>query len=235
MMRIFVILLALALTSACEHKAKEFHHSTLKFGIIIDMTLYDVDEALAETAFATLDHDFEYMHAAWSPWEPGSLSRMNVLIPTGAKFSVGPAVLPLIEQSLILSEKLDWSVRLVSNFKSQRFKISNNEGTVKYTPNNPFGIGFGVANQKLVIDVIFNIKGAEKKEEQTEKYNRANEAISEGKFVPVFTDYYMQLTHIDYHLASIILPINKALKMAIEEVLQYYAYRPFPGDLDKIA
>ena len=73
------------------------------------------------------------------------------------------------------------------------------------------------------------------KEEQTEKYNRANEAISEGKFVPVFTDYYMQLTHIDYHLASIILPINKALKMAIEEVLQYYAYRPFPGDLDKIA
>lgn len=75
-----------------------------------------------------------------------------------------------IIDSLILSEKLDWSVRLVSNFKSQRFKISNDEGTVKYAPNNPFGIGFGVANQKLVIDVIFNIKGAEKKEEQTEKF-----------------------------------------------------------------
>ncbi|HEY9052016.1 MAG TPA: FAD:protein FMN transferase, partial [Gammaproteobacteria bacterium] len=107
MMRIFVILLAITFISACEHKAEEFHHSTLKFGTIIDITLYDVDEKLAETAFASLDQDFEYMHAAWSPWEPGSLSRMNVLIPTGAKFSVGPALLPLIQQSLILSEKTD--------------------------------------------------------------------------------------------------------------------------------
>jgi uncharacterized protein len=36
-------------------------------------------------------------------------------------------------------------------------------------------------------------------------------------------------------LASILLPINEALKMAIEEVLQYYAYRPFPGGLENIA
>ncbi|TNF37841.1 MAG: FAD:protein FMN transferase [Gammaproteobacteria bacterium] len=107
MNRLFIILLTLALSSGCEHKAKEFHHSTLKFGTIIDITLYDVDEKLAETAFATLDQDFEYMHSAWSPWEPGSLSRLNVLIPTGGKFSVGPAVLPLIEQSMALSEKTD--------------------------------------------------------------------------------------------------------------------------------
>ncbi len=107
MMRLFIILLALAFTTACEHKANEFHHSTLKFGTIIDITLYDVDEALAEKAFAQLDKDFEYMHNAWSPWVPGSLSRMNVLIPTGAKFSAGPTVLPLIEQSITLSEKTD--------------------------------------------------------------------------------------------------------------------------------
>lgn len=73
------------------------------------------------------------------------------------------------------------------------------------------------------------------KEGQTENYNLAQKAISNGKPVPIFTDYYMQLTQIDYHLASIILPINQALKMAIEEVLQYYAYRPFPGGLENIA
>ena len=72
------------------------------------------------------------------------------------------------------------------------------------------------------------------KEDQAENYNLAQEAIRNGKQIPIFTDYYMQLTQIDYHLASIILPINQALKMAIEEVLQYYAYRSFPDGLKNI-
>ena len=64
------------------------------------------------------------------------------------------------------------------------------------------------------------------KEGQNDKYNSTDEAISKGLYVPVFTAYYMQLNQIDFHLGSIMLPINKALKMALEEVLQYYAYRP---------
>ncbi len=69
-----------------------------------------------------------------------------------------PTATTLID-SLLLSEKLDWSVRLVSNFKQQQFRLSNEESKLIYRPNNPFGIGFGVANQKMVIDVVFNIKG----------------------------------------------------------------------------
>jgi Fe-S-cluster containining protein len=70
------------------------------------------------------------------------------------------------------------------------------------------------------------------KEGQAENYNTTSEAIDKGLYVPVFTEYYMQLNQIDFHLGNIILPVNKALKMALEEVLQYYAYRPFP-DLEK--
>lgn len=70
------------------------------------------------------------------------------------------------------------------------------------------------------------------KEGQAEQYKTTAEAISKGLYVPVFTEYYMQLNQIDFQLGNIILPINKALKMALEEVLQYYAYRPFP-DLNK--
>ena len=66
------------------------------------------------------------------------------------------------------------------------------------------------------------------KEGQTEKYEATTEAISKGLSVPIFTDYYMRLNQIDFHMGNIILPVNKALKMALEEVLQYYAYRPFP-------
>ena len=67
------------------------------------------------------------------------------------------------------------------------------------------------------------------KEGQADAYNSTDEAIQKGLYVPVFTEYYMQLNQIVFHLGNIILPINKALKMAIEEVLQYYAYRDFPG------
>ena len=73
------------------------------------------------------------------------------------------------------------------------------------------------------------------KEGQLENFNNTEEAISKGLYVPIFTDYYMQLSQIDYRLATTMLPINEALKIAIEEVLHYYAYRPFPGDLENIA
>ena len=66
------------------------------------------------------------------------------------------------------------------------------------------------------------------KEGQAAKYTSTEEAISKGLYVPVFTDYYMQLNQIDYNLGNLIMPINKALKRALEVVLQYYAYRPFP-------
>ena len=73
------------------------------------------------------------------------------------------------------------------------------------------------------------------KDEQSQNFNAAEEAIRNGLYVLVFTDYYMQLAQIDYRMGTTLLPINQALKIAIEEVLQYYAYRPFPGGLENIA
>lgn len=67
------------------------------------------------------------------------------------------------------------------------------------------------------------------KEGQAENYNSATEDISNGMQVPIFTEYYMKLNQIDYQMGSKILPVNKALKMALEEVLQYYHYRPYTG------
>ncbi len=66
------------------------------------------------------------------------------------------------------------------------------------------------------------------KEGQKEAYEKSNKEINNGLPVPIFTDYYMNLSQIDFKLGNLILPINKALKFAIEEVLQYYSYRDFP-------
>lgn len=66
------------------------------------------------------------------------------------------------------------------------------------------------------------------KEQQIENYNKTNEAINNGLSVPIFTDYYMNLSQIDFRLGNVYVHINKALQLAIEEILQYYAYRDFP-------
>jgi hypothetical protein len=73
------------------------------------------------------------------------------------------------------------------------------------------------------------------KENQAERYENTQEAMKNGLYVPVFTDYYMNLNQIDFRMGNVILPINKAMKVAIEEVLQYYAYRPFPEGYKIIA
>ena len=73
------------------------------------------------------------------------------------------------------------------------------------------------------------------KENQQENYLNTVEALSNGLYVPIFSDYYMNLSQIDYGLGTLILPINQALKRAIEEVLQYYAYRPLPNGFKNIA
>ena len=66
------------------------------------------------------------------------------------------------------------------------------------------------------------------KEEQAQNFDEARISMQKGLYVPVFTDYYMKLSQIDFILGNQIVPINRALILAIEEVLQYYAYRPFP-------
>ncbi len=66
------------------------------------------------------------------------------------------------------------------------------------------------------------------KEGQKEHFENATTAINSNLSVPIFTEYYMQLSQIDFKLGNEFLPVNKAMKAALEEVLHYYAYRDFP-------
>jgi len=100
---IFISLLLLSL-SACQPKPKTLQHSSLSFGTLIDISLYDVDDNLAQQAFDELDDDFKQLHTAWSPWVAGSLKRMNNLLPSGGFFSADPSVLELIKASIPLSK-----------------------------------------------------------------------------------------------------------------------------------
>lgn len=80
-----------------------FKHTLFSFGTLIDIEIYDRDEALAERAFETLEQDFQYMHSTWHPWQSSALSRDNTLLATGEWFTDAPSVRPLIVQARELS------------------------------------------------------------------------------------------------------------------------------------
>ena len=102
---LFLLFLVLSALTACNKPPREFHDTQLVFGTLVEITLYDVDEATAERAFAILREDFEYMHFMWHPWQPGPLARTNELLALTAWFSANPSVLPVIERSRELSPK----------------------------------------------------------------------------------------------------------------------------------
>src|SRR3989338_5451663 len=73
------------------------------------------------------------------------------------------------------------------------------------------------------------------KENQALAFHHAERMLAEGMPVPVFTEYYMRLSQIDFLSGGTIVPINTALKMAIEEVLQYYSYRSLEDEITEVA
>lgn len=66
------------------------------------------------------------------------------------------------------------------------------------------------------------------KESQVDSYQKAISLLKQNEYVPIFSDYYKKLMQIDFHVGNQIMPINDAIQEALEIVLSYYAYRPFP-------
>jgi len=67
------------------------------------------------------------------------------------------------------------------------------------------------------------------KTEAAESIAAINDSISSGGSVPMMNDYYFQIRSIDPHLGTKLMPINQALKEAMEVVMSYYAYRLPPA------
>ncbi len=63
----------------------------------------------------------------------------------------------------------NWSVRIFTNYKQQRFRLSDANNKLTYVPNNPAGIGFGLATKKVILDLAFNIKT--NKEEPSDRFD----------------------------------------------------------------
>ncbi|MGB5356283.1 MAG: DUF4421 family protein, partial [Eudoraea sp.] len=78
---------------------------------------------------------------------------------------------PFIDTLLIDRDINNWSVRLFGSFREQRFILSNKNNKLRYVPNNPVGVGFGLATKKLIADFTINIIGNEEKATKRVDFN----------------------------------------------------------------
>lgn len=87
-------------------------------------------------------------------------------------------LIDVVDSLFIDHDIRNYSLRLFSNFKVKQFKIKNGDSKSRYIPNNRYGLGFGFASSKVLIDIAFNVKTANK--EATDRFD-AQGTIIVGK------------------------------------------------------
>lgn len=67
--------------------------------------------------------------------------------------------------SLLVDRDIEnYSFRIFTNYKANKFTIKNEDSKAKFVPNNRHGLGFGFANKKIILDLALNLKNAKKEE-----------------------------------------------------------------------
>ncbi|MEJ2508922.1 MAG: FAD:protein FMN transferase [Gammaproteobacteria bacterium] len=94
--------------SACGPRPDPVHkEQILAMGTMVNITLWGVDNDVAQKAFTAANQDFNYMQTAYHPWKPGPMGRTNQLLALDAWFSANPSVLPLIKRAKALYHASD--------------------------------------------------------------------------------------------------------------------------------
>jgi thiamine biosynthesis lipoprotein len=88
------------LASSCSNSSDtEFKHTIFVFGTLIEITLFDTSETLADDAFEHLERTFHDYHARWTPWETSQLSRINDSIRADSPVTIPADLFTMISAS----------------------------------------------------------------------------------------------------------------------------------------
>ena len=96
--------------------------------------------------------------------------------------------------SLLIDRDIEnYSIRIFSNYKVNKFSIKDDNSKVKFVPNNRYGIGVGFANTKVIVDVAFNIKN--KNKEETKKFDlQGTTILKDQHYVNIYAQTYRGFT-----------------------------------------
>lgn len=101
--RLFILLLALAVSACSQPKDPVFHDQFFAFGTLIDITLYGVEPGIAETISSQIEADFNALHAEWHAWQPGPILSLNEKLAQHRPATVKPAIIHLLAEANRLS------------------------------------------------------------------------------------------------------------------------------------
>ena len=87
------------LLAGCSKKPGVYYEQFLGFGTLIEVKIWGVDEQRGKELVSIVAEDINFMHRVWHAWKPGSLSRVNQLLPSGESFSIGPALVPILKEA----------------------------------------------------------------------------------------------------------------------------------------
>jgi thiamine biosynthesis lipoprotein len=82
--RTVLLCLLLALPAACGRPAPEVYKTqVMTLGTIVDISLWDVDDAKAQQAVKAVESVLNETHVRWHAWEPGMLTDLNSRLAAG--------------------------------------------------------------------------------------------------------------------------------------------------------
>lgn len=99
-----LLLIAILLAAGCQRAAEPVHERQfLAFGTLVNVTVYGVDEAVAQRGFDELQRLFDAKHRDWHAWEPGPLTDLNRALAEHGEADVPDTLLPLLAPAQRLS------------------------------------------------------------------------------------------------------------------------------------
>jgi thiamine biosynthesis lipoprotein len=102
---IIALLMGLVLAAGCRQEPASRHAELFVFGTLTGVTLWDVDAAEAERAFAHLQDTFQAMHRDWHAWQPGELTAINAAFERGEAADASGQIIELVRRSQELEER----------------------------------------------------------------------------------------------------------------------------------
>lgn len=103
-LKTLALVIAVFLIAACNRQEPAVQEQQfVAFGTLISVSLYDVDEPLAQRAFKELEQYYNQLHHDWHAWEPGPLVDLNHALATQGSAEVPAVILPLLAPARRLS------------------------------------------------------------------------------------------------------------------------------------